>query len=145
MSNFVKIRPVGAGLFHADAQRDGKTWRTNSRFSQFLELALKRIDITEFPVRQLQKYHTLWTFNIVAVWHLAVGLCSLVAVCFTEFFILQNWCVYVLSSLMNTFACKRPVKIEYRLYSTRPLYRKSTCEVFVYKQNVKCKPSSLPT
>ena len=25
MSNFVKIRPVVAGLFHADAQRDGQT------------------------------------------------------------------------------------------------------------------------
>jgi len=28
MSNFIKIRPVGAELFHADRQTDGKTWRS---------------------------------------------------------------------------------------------------------------------
>jgi hypothetical protein len=32
---------------------------TNSRFSQCCKLALKRIDITEIPVRELQKYHYL--------------------------------------------------------------------------------------
>jgi len=76
---------------------------TNSRFPQCYELVLKWIDITEIPVRELHKYYTLWTFNVVAVWQLAV--CSLVVVYFTQFFILQNWRVYILPSLMNTFAC----------------------------------------
>jgi len=35
MSDFVKIRPVGAGLFHADGQTD--TPEANSRISQFCE------------------------------------------------------------------------------------------------------------
>ena len=42
MSNFMKIRPVGAELFHADRQTDGQTGRhdeANSRFSQFCERA----------------------------------------------------------------------------------------------------------
>jgi hypothetical protein len=41
ISNFVKIRPVGAELFHADRQKDGRIDRqrdghdeANSRFSQ---------------------------------------------------------------------------------------------------------------
>jgi len=41
-SNFMKIRPVGAELFHADRQTDGQTGRhdeANSRFSQFCERA----------------------------------------------------------------------------------------------------------
>ena len=42
ISNFLKIRPVGAELFHADGQTDGKTDRhdeINSRFLQFPERA----------------------------------------------------------------------------------------------------------
>jgi hypothetical protein len=40
--NFMKIRPVGAELFHANGQTDGRTDRhdeANSRFSQFCERA----------------------------------------------------------------------------------------------------------
>jgi len=40
--NFVKIRPVGAKLFHKDRQADGRMDRhdeANSRFSQFCERA----------------------------------------------------------------------------------------------------------
>jgi len=46
ISNFTKIRPVGAELFHADGQTDGRMDRrtdrhdkTSSRFSQFRECA----------------------------------------------------------------------------------------------------------
>jgi len=42
ISNFIKIRPVGAELFHADGRLDGQTDRhdeANSRFLQFYELA----------------------------------------------------------------------------------------------------------
>jgi hypothetical protein len=37
---FIKIRPVGAELFHVDGRRD-KHDEANSRFSQFCERALK--------------------------------------------------------------------------------------------------------
>jgi len=40
MPNFIKIRPVGAELFHADGRTDGRD-ETNSRFSQFCEKRLK--------------------------------------------------------------------------------------------------------
>ena len=36
--NFMKLRPVGAELFHADGQTDGHD-EGNSRFSQFCERA----------------------------------------------------------------------------------------------------------
>jgi len=42
MSNSMKIRPVGAELFHADGQKDEQTDRhdeANRRFSQFCERA----------------------------------------------------------------------------------------------------------
>jgi hypothetical protein len=46
MSNLMKIRPVGAELFHADGRTDGRTDgnterndETNSRLSQFFECA----------------------------------------------------------------------------------------------------------
>ena len=46
MSNFMEIRPVGAGLFQTDGRTDGQTDRgterheqANSRFSQFFERA----------------------------------------------------------------------------------------------------------
>jgi hypothetical protein len=46
ISNFVKIRPEGAELYHADGRTDGRTDRqkdrhqeVNSRFSQFCERA----------------------------------------------------------------------------------------------------------
>jgi len=38
MSNFMKIRPVGAELFHRDGQTDRHD-EANSRFSQFFERA----------------------------------------------------------------------------------------------------------
>ena len=38
ISNFVKIRPVGAELFHADGQTD-RYYEVASRFSQFCERA----------------------------------------------------------------------------------------------------------
>ena len=45
ISNLVKIRPVGAEMFHADGQTDGGTGHkdrrndVNSRFTQFCERA----------------------------------------------------------------------------------------------------------
>jgi hypothetical protein len=42
ISNFIKIRPVGAGLFHAAGWMDGQSDRldeANIRFSQFCERA----------------------------------------------------------------------------------------------------------
>jgi len=47
MSNFMKIRPNGAELFHADRRTGGWTGRhdeTNSRFLQFCERAKKTED-----------------------------------------------------------------------------------------------------
>jgi len=44
ISNFTKIRPVGAELFHAEGLSDRRTERhdeANSRFSQFCERASK--------------------------------------------------------------------------------------------------------
>ena len=38
ISNFKKIRPLGAELFHTDGQTDRKHDEANSRFSQFCEL-----------------------------------------------------------------------------------------------------------
>ena len=38
ISNFMKIRPVGAELFHADRRKD-KYDKANSRFSRFCERA----------------------------------------------------------------------------------------------------------
>ena len=38
MSNFMKIRPVGAELFHADRQTDGRD-EANSHISRFSERA----------------------------------------------------------------------------------------------------------
>jgi len=40
ISNFVKIRPVGAELFHADRLTHGEA---NCRFSQFCEKRLKKV------------------------------------------------------------------------------------------------------
>ena len=40
ISNFIKIRPVGAELFHADRQT-GRHDEADSRFSQFGEKRLK--------------------------------------------------------------------------------------------------------
>jgi hypothetical protein len=40
ISNFMKIRPVGAELFDADGQTDRRD-EANSRFSQFCEKRLK--------------------------------------------------------------------------------------------------------
>jgi hypothetical protein len=42
-SNFVKPRPVGAELFHADGQTDIH-YEANSRFSKFCERAQKCLD-----------------------------------------------------------------------------------------------------
>jgi hypothetical protein len=41
ISSFIKMRPVGAELFHADGQTDGRN-KANSRFSQCCEKRLKR-------------------------------------------------------------------------------------------------------
>jgi hypothetical protein len=41
ISNFVKIRPVGAELFHGDRRRTKRHDEANSRFSQFCEKRLK--------------------------------------------------------------------------------------------------------
>jgi len=38
----MKIRPVGAELFHADRQAAERHAEANSRFSQFWELAMKK-------------------------------------------------------------------------------------------------------
>jgi hypothetical protein len=45
MSNFMKIRPVGAQLFRADRWTDAqdKHAEANSRFSQFWETRLKKV------------------------------------------------------------------------------------------------------
>jgi hypothetical protein len=40
ISNFIKIRPVGAELFHADGQTE-RHEETNRRFSQFCKSAYK--------------------------------------------------------------------------------------------------------
>jgi hypothetical protein len=42
MSKFMKIRKVGAEMFHADGQTDSRD-ETNSRFSQFCESITKVI------------------------------------------------------------------------------------------------------
>jgi hypothetical protein len=51
MSNFMKIRPVGAELFHLDRRTNGRTDRqsdeANSHFSQFCERALNAITTRE--------------------------------------------------------------------------------------------------
>jgi hypothetical protein len=53
---FHEICPVGAELFHADEQRDGRTDRhdaANTRFSQFCERAWKRPTIMQDHIMQL--------------------------------------------------------------------------------------------
>ena len=47
MSNFMKIRPVGAELFHLDGRTGRQSGEVNSRFSQFCERALNAIAIRE--------------------------------------------------------------------------------------------------
>jgi len=44
ISNFMKIRTLGAEIFHADRQTD-RYDEANNRFSQFCESALKRLKI----------------------------------------------------------------------------------------------------
>jgi hypothetical protein len=39
ISHLMKIRPVGAEIFHADGQTDRQARQANSRFSQFCERA----------------------------------------------------------------------------------------------------------
>jgi len=52
ITNFKKIRPVGAELFHADRQTDRRRGASdghdeaNSSFSQFCERAYKRVSIS---------------------------------------------------------------------------------------------------
>jgi len=43
ISNFIKIRPVGAKLFHADRRKDGRTWRS----WQLLFAILRKHDFSE--------------------------------------------------------------------------------------------------
>jgi hypothetical protein len=54
ISNFMKIRPVGAELFHAGGQTDRRD-EVNSRFSQFCERAWKKATVARLPeqIREL--------------------------------------------------------------------------------------------
>jgi hypothetical protein len=45
ISNFMKIRPVGAELFHADGWTDRHHNEASSRFSQLCERAWKGLDL----------------------------------------------------------------------------------------------------
>jgi hypothetical protein len=55
-SNFMKISPVGAELFHADGRTD--ITKDNSRFSQFCEKRLEIIEnrVTAMPVLPLLRH-----------------------------------------------------------------------------------------
>jgi len=46
ISNFMKIRPVGDELFHAEGRTDRHD-EANSRFSQFFPITWKRVTSTE--------------------------------------------------------------------------------------------------
>jgi len=57
MSNFVKIRPVGAELFHADRRTDGRTdthEEVNSRFSQFFKRTYKHFSSLSCVTQNVQ-------------------------------------------------------------------------------------------
>ena len=60
MSNFIKFRPVGAELFHADRPSDGHD-EASSRFSQFCESAKKyktglRVMYTRYKFVRYSRY-----------------------------------------------------------------------------------------
>ena len=65
----MKIRPVGAELFHADGQIDRETNRRdgiNSRFSQFFERGLKiqfLVELRKYLTFQYRPRYTVWTFH----------------------------------------------------------------------------------
>jgi len=54
MTNIMKIRLVGAELFHADRRTDGHD-EENSRFSQFCECSWKDLNLFTFPASNLQR------------------------------------------------------------------------------------------
>ena len=43
VSIFIKIRPLGAGLFHADRWTDGQTWRSQYSLFAILRMRLKQL------------------------------------------------------------------------------------------------------
>jgi len=53
----MKIRPVGANLFHSDGRTDGHD-EANSRFSQYCEYAKQRINVQlhEMNAREAWSY-----------------------------------------------------------------------------------------
>jgi len=70
ISNFIKIRPVGADLFHAKRRTKGQTWRKDLRFSgilrsiqwQFLTYVSEQ---TIGPIFRGQKSETIKTPRIL--------------------------------------------------------------------------------
>ena len=64
--NFIKIRPIGAELFHLN----GQTWRTNWRVSQFLRTRLKHVVIIvgfliSAPARTKHFHLFIWNYHKV--------------------------------------------------------------------------------
>jgi hypothetical protein len=62
--SFIKIRPIGAELFHLN----GQTWRTNCRVSQFLRTRLKHgVIVVGFlisaPARTKQFHLFIWNYH----------------------------------------------------------------------------------
>jgi hypothetical protein len=59
ISNFTKIRPVEAELFHAEERKEGQTKRhdkANNRFSKFCERALKPLSLWALCLRDAEIY-----------------------------------------------------------------------------------------
>jgi hypothetical protein len=92
ISNFMKLRPVGAELFHADRRRDRHD-EANSRFSQFCERAKKcsrKINLHIF------KHTDMWLYIIkLCNVHTIANSHSLSSGLFTTFTSRSRWC-YVL-------------------------------------------------
>ena len=66
MSNFMKIRPLGAELFHADTRTDRRE-KANSRFPQFCErgqIKLKATGLTK-PWYLLSRVASILTISAV--------------------------------------------------------------------------------
>jgi hypothetical protein len=53
MSNFIKIRPAGVQLFHADGRTDEEA---NSRFPQFRERAYNHLKATQLITRHFNDF-----------------------------------------------------------------------------------------
>jgi hypothetical protein len=54
LSSFIKIRPVGADLFHADEKTDGQTWRSN--FANALKNGKASPWHTHTPIQHLKSH-----------------------------------------------------------------------------------------